>query len=113
MAIPRGKPRLTLVPSAGPAEPQGRAGQRREWSGLMARAQDGDRDAYRALLEDIAPYLRALAARCFREPSDIEDAVQDILLTVHAVRHGSSPSPTGASSTGCGGRCARAPAKSN
>lgn len=59
----------------------------RDWSGLMARAQDGDRRAYRTLLEDMTPYLRALAARCLKEPDDIEDAVQDVLLTVHAVRH--------------------------
>ena len=57
----------------------------------MARAQDGDRHAYRILLEDMTPYLRTLAARCFRETSDTEDAVQDVLLTVHAVRHTYDP----------------------
>ena len=57
----------------------------------MARAQDGDRHAYRALLEDMTPYLRTLAARCFKEPSDAEDAVQDVLLTVHAIRHTYDP----------------------
>jgi RNA polymerase sigma-70 factor (ECF subfamily) len=58
-----------------------------DWSRLMAQAQDGDRRAYRLLLEDMTPYLRTLALRCFKEPSDIEDVVQDVLLTVHAVRH--------------------------
>lgn len=62
-----------------------------DWSRLMGRAQDGDRAAYRALLDDMTPYLRSLAARCFKEPGDIEDAVQDILLTVHAVRHAYDP----------------------
>lgn len=57
-----------------------------DWSILMARAQDGDAIAYRRLLESIAPYLRSRAARFHRNPSDVEDAVQDILLTVHAVR---------------------------
>ena len=57
----------------------------------MARAQDGDRNAYRLLLEDLTPYLRMLAARCLKEPSDAEDAVQDVLLTVHAVRHTYDP----------------------
>jgi RNA polymerase sigma-70 factor (ECF subfamily) len=57
-----------------------------DWSILMARAQDGDANAYLRLLESIAPYLRAHAARCHRNPSDVEDAVQDILLTLHAVR---------------------------
>jgi RNA polymerase sigma-70 factor, ECF subfamily len=51
----------------------------------------GDRHAYRALLEDMTPFLRALAARCFKDPGDIEDALQDVLLTVHAVRHAYDP----------------------
>jgi len=62
-----------------------------DWTILMARAQSGDRDAYRRLLGEIAPYLRSLAARRHREPSDAEDAVQDILLTVHAIRHTYDP----------------------
>ena len=62
-----------------------------DWSRLMARAQDGDQHAYRALLEDVAPYLRAIASRCFRQQGDIEDAVQDVLLTLHAVRHTYDP----------------------
>jgi RNA polymerase sigma-70 factor (ECF subfamily) len=57
----------------------------------MVRAQDGDRDAYRALLTDMTPYLRAMAARCFKQASDAEDAVQDVLLTVHAIRHTYDP----------------------
>jgi RNA polymerase sigma-70 factor (ECF subfamily) len=61
------------------------------WSRLMANAQDGDQVAYRALLEDIVPYLRALAARRFKEASDIDDSVQDILLTIHAIRHTYDP----------------------
>ncbi len=35
--------------------------------------------------------MRALAARCFKLPSDLEDAVQDVLLTVHLVRHACDP----------------------
>ena len=57
-----------------------------DWSILMARAQAGDRDAYRRLLGEITPYLRTLAGHRHRDLSDAEDAVQDILLTVHAVR---------------------------
>ena len=62
-----------------------------DWSILMARAQDGDSVAYRRLLKGIAPYLRALAARRHREPSDQDDAVQDVLLCVHAIRHTYDP----------------------
>jgi len=62
-----------------------------EWSILMARAQDGDSGAYRRLLEEVTPYLRFLAASRHRDPSDAEDAVQDILLTIHAVRQTYDP----------------------
>ncbi len=58
-----------------------------DWSLMMARAQRGEREAYRLLLNDITPYLRSLAARRHRDPRDIEDSVQDVLLTVHAIRH--------------------------
>jgi RNA polymerase sigma-70 factor (ECF subfamily) len=59
---------------------------RDDWSVLMAAAQAGDRAAYRALLVAIVPYVRALAARAFRERADVEDAVQDVLTTLHATR---------------------------
>jgi RNA polymerase sigma-70 factor (ECF subfamily) len=58
----------------------------------MASAQTGDQEAYRRLLQDITPYLRALAARHIRNADDIEDAVQDVLLTVHSVRRTYDPS---------------------
>ena len=62
-----------------------------DWSPCMARAQGGDKDAYRRLLESVTPYLRSLARGSFRGPADIEDAVQDVLLTVHAIRHTYDP----------------------
>ena len=62
-----------------------------DWSKLMARVQDGDRQAYRTLLEDLTPYVRSIAGRCFKQPSDVEDVVQDVLLTVHMVRHAYDP----------------------
>lgn len=57
----------------------------------MARAQAGDQAAYRRLLEDITPYVRTIAARRLRDPQDVEDAVQDVLLTVHLIRHTYDP----------------------
>jgi RNA polymerase sigma factor (sigma-70 family) len=62
-----------------------------DWSILMARAQDGDGAAYHRLLQDIVPHLRSLAARRHRDPNDVEDAVQDILLTIHAIRQTYDP----------------------
>ena len=57
-----------------------------DWSIMMARGQAGDRDCYRRLLEQITPYLRSVAQKSHRNKSDVEDAVQDILLTIHAIR---------------------------
>jgi len=57
----------------------------------MAQAQGGDRDAYRCLLTEITPYLRALTQRQHRDSRDVEDSVQDILLTVHSIRHTYDP----------------------
>src|SRR5256712_13557613 len=62
-----------------------------DWSIYMARAQAGDRDAYRRLLENLTPYLRSIAARHFQNSGDIEDTVQEVLLTVHAIRHTYDP----------------------
>lgn len=83
-------PRLTLVASDGPRDNQAFAG-RTGWSELMARAQDGDRDAYRSLLEHIEPYVRSLAGKCFKHTTDVEDTVQDVLLTIHAIRQTYDP----------------------
>ena len=57
----------------------------------MARAQDGDREAYRTLLNEISPYLRSRAVRCFSDPRDVEDSVQDVLLAIHIVRNTYDP----------------------
>jgi RNA polymerase sigma-70 factor (ECF subfamily) len=57
----------------------------------MARAQKGDQAAYFRLLQEITPYLRSLVARKLRDRNDIEDAIQDVLLTVHSIRHAYDP----------------------
>lgn len=62
-----------------------------DWSELMAHAQDGDGKAYARLLGDIAPYLRSLAAARLDRATDVEDAVQDVLLTIHRLRHTYDP----------------------
>lgn len=68
------------------------ATNREDWSRMMALAQDGDDKAYRALLKSIAPYVRSLARRAGLPPDDCEDGVQDVLLTIHAIRHTYDPS---------------------
>src|SRR5258707_5711316 len=91
-------PDLTVVAGAAPSsvwdsrgESERPAARELDWSVYMARAKAGDRDAYRRLLEDVTPYLRSIAARHFQNSGDIEDTVQEVLLTVHDVRHTYDP----------------------
>jgi RNA polymerase sigma-70 factor (ECF subfamily) len=58
----------------------------------MAAAQDGDQAAYARLLREVVPFIRALAGRYHRAPDRIDDVVQDVLLTVHRIRHTYEPS---------------------
>jgi RNA polymerase sigma-70 factor (ECF subfamily) len=62
------------------------------WSQLMAGAQAGDRAAYEELLRAVTPFVRALVRRHCRNHADIEEMVQDTLLTVHRVRQTYDPS---------------------
>lgn len=62
------------------------------WSSLMAMAQGGDKRAYDRLLREILPFLRTVARKRLRNDSDVEDAVQDALLTIHQIRHTFDPS---------------------
>ncbi len=75
---------------AAPTAENGRA-QDRIWSGWMARAQDGDHAAYAQLLREILPFLRVLTRRRCRDADRCEDIIQDVLLTVHRVRHTYDP----------------------
>jgi RNA polymerase sigma-70 factor (ECF subfamily) len=56
------------------------------WGRLMAAAQEGDRRAYERLLRECVPFLRGVVRRRLRGEADIEDAVQDTLLTIHQIR---------------------------
>lgn len=59
---------------------------------MMARAQAGDAVIYHQLLSEITPYVRAIVSR--QHPGgghDCEDTVQDVLLTVHRIRHSYEP----------------------
>ena len=54
----------------------------------MEAAQDGDRAAYADLLHELVPLLQRLVRGRlhFLQPTDREDLVQDILLSLHAAR---------------------------
>jgi RNA polymerase sigma factor (sigma-70 family) len=57
----------------------------------MAAAQRGDRAAYEALLRDCVPLIRAFASRRGVAHPDVDDVVQDVLLTVHRARQTYDP----------------------
>jgi len=61
------------------------------WSALMAAAQDGNARAYDTLLCECLPLLRAICRQRLRNTAEVEDAVQDTLLTLHRVRHTYDP----------------------
>lgn len=60
----------------------------RDFATLMRSAHAGDNAAYNRLLREITPLLRNAVrrARRFLNHDDVEDLVQDILLSLHAVR---------------------------
>ena len=60
----------------------------RSYETLMQAAQNGDAQAYTLLLKKITPRLRHAVRnqRRFLDPADIDDIVQEILISLHAVR---------------------------
>jgi RNA polymerase sigma-70 factor (ECF subfamily) len=58
------------------------------FNNLMRSAQAGDMPAYTQLLQEVTPRIRRFVRgqRAFLSAADIEDFVQDILISVHAVR---------------------------
>lgn len=61
---------------------------------LMSAAQRGDTAAYTELLQDLTPRIRQIVSRRrgFAGSAEVEDLVQDVLLSVHAVRATYDPS---------------------
>ena len=59
-----------------------------ELANLMRAAQAGNSGAYLQLLQRIMPRIRRIVGRRrgFAGPADVEDLVQEILLSLHAVR---------------------------
>jgi len=70
------------VPDPSDASPDGD-----HWGELMLKAQDGDKVAYHALLHAVTPHLRSITRRYLGRYEDAEDAVQDVLMTVHSIRY--------------------------
>jgi RNA polymerase sigma-70 factor (ECF subfamily) len=75
-----------LNPSARTDEP---ADQRR--AAWMAAAQAGDRRVYEKLLADSVALIRAIAQRRGVAQDQLDDVVQETLITIHRVRHTYDP----------------------
>ena len=54
---------------------------------LMRRAQGGDKQAYSTLFMKISPLLRSVIAKKISNPSDREDIVQEIMISIHKAGH--------------------------
>ena len=53
----------------------------------MVRAQGGDQNAYRQLLQQVLPLLRSYVGRRLSNVDKVEDTVQNILMAIHKNRH--------------------------
>jgi RNA polymerase sigma-70 factor (ECF subfamily) len=53
----------------------------------MEQAQAGDQLAYTRLLKALVPVIRSQVRKHFSDDALVEDVIQDVLLTVHRVRH--------------------------
>jgi RNA polymerase sigma-70 factor (ECF subfamily) len=54
---------------------------------LMRQALAGDQGAYADLLRQTAQFLRPFLAKRLQHASDVEDVLQEILLSLHKARH--------------------------
>ncbi len=62
-----------------------------KWRELLRLSQMGDREAYATLLSDLIPLLRGVVRQKWRNEADVEDIVQEILLSLHTARHTYDP----------------------
>ena len=58
---------------------------------LFAQALSGDKRAYEKLLNEIAGFARNYVRRRLASPTDHDDVVQEILLSVHKALHTYDP----------------------
>jgi RNA polymerase sigma factor (sigma-70 family) len=57
----------------------------------MAEVQRGDREAYRALLDDIRPAVQQFVRRRVRDVEEAKDVYQDVLMALHRARRTYEP----------------------
>jgi RNA polymerase sigma-70 factor (ECF subfamily) len=56
-------------------------------SNLMGLAQRGDKQAYSQVFQKITPMLRSFISQKIRNSDDIEDIVQEIMISIHKASH--------------------------
>ncbi|XXN66434.1 sigma-70 family RNA polymerase sigma factor (plasmid) [Enterobacter ludwigii] len=64
---------------------------RESWPALMEQAQAGDQLAYTRLLKALVPVIRSQTRKQIADDALVEDVIQDVLMTVHRVRHTYDP----------------------
>jgi RNA polymerase sigma factor (sigma-70 family) len=62
-----------------------------EMAALMRAAQHGDAAGYARLLTAVTPIVRRIVARRWTGTDEADDVVQDVLLSLHQVRHTYDP----------------------
>jgi RNA polymerase sigma-70 factor (ECF subfamily) len=62
------------------------------WKLLMHRSQQGDREAFRTLVNEIGPAIAGFLRRRVFDSTELEDLCQETLLAVYESRHTYQPS---------------------
>jgi len=62
-------------------------GDKQQWPALMVQAQHGSQPAYERLLRALLPVIRSQVSKQIYDRGQVEDVIQDVLLTLHRVRH--------------------------
>lgn len=87
--LSRGMSLIRTVPAEPTASSSDTPDRRR--AAWMVAAQAGDRRAYEKLLADSVALIRAIARRQGVAPDQLDDVVQETLISVHRVRHTYDP----------------------
>jgi RNA polymerase sigma factor (sigma-70 family) len=64
----------------------------RKWAALMQRSQDGDREAFCELVNEIGPMIARFLRRRIVDEHEVDDVCQDTLLAIYESRHTYQPS---------------------
>lgn len=63
------------------------AGKTDDFEALMKQAMNGDKRAYAVLLQETARFLRPYLAKRLNFAAEVDDLMQEILISIHKARH--------------------------